>query len=126
AGANLRQVVIGHLNDIKDDPAAAPIAIAKRGAYAGFDHSGRPDDPRADEYVRTILAVLEAGLEDRICLSSDFAGEKYARKNGGPGIDMILKTIVPRLRRAGVNEATLRKILVENPRRVLTFEPRQL
>jgi hypothetical protein len=32
--------VIGHLNDIKDQPTAAPVAIAKRGANVTFDHSG--------------------------------------------------------------------------------------
>jgi phosphotriesterase-related protein len=124
AGANLHQVVIGHLNDIEDQPTAASIAIAKRGTYLGFDHSGRPDDPRADEYVRTILAIIDAGFADRICLSSDFANAKYLRKNGGPGIDMIMKTLLPRLRRAGVPERTLHTILVENPRRVLSFEPK--
>jgi len=123
AGANLNHVVIGHLNDIKDQPTAAPLAIAKRGAYVGFDHSGRPDDPRRQEYVRTIMAVLEAGHEDRVCLSSDFASQKYLRKNGGPGIAMVMTTMVPRLRQAGVNEATLHKILVENPRRALAFVP---
>jgi phosphotriesterase-related protein len=126
AGVDLQHVVIGHLNDIHDVHATAPIAIGKRGAYLGFDHSGRPDDPRADEHVRTIRAVLDAGLEDRICLSSDFGvnDEKSLRKNGGPGIDRILTTIVPRLRQAGVSQATLNKILVENPRRVLTFVPK--
>ena len=124
AGVDLAHVVIGHLNDIKDNPAATPIAIAKRGAYLGFDHSGRPDDPRGEEYVRTIKAVLDAGYEDRICLSSDFASEKYLRKNGGAGIDMIMTTIVPRLRQAGIGDATLHNILVENPRRVLTFVPK--
>jgi phosphotriesterase-related protein len=124
AGADLRHVVIGHLNDIKDQPAAAPLAIAKRGAYLGFDHSGRPEDPRLDEYVRTIRTIIDAGFGDRICLSSDFGNEKYLRKNGGPGIDMILTTIVPRLRRAGVPENTLHVILVENPRRALSFEPK--
>ncbi|HEY2850450.1 MAG TPA: hypothetical protein VGI97_11270 [Gemmatimonadaceae bacterium] len=123
AGVDLQHVVIGHLNDIKDQPAAVPIAIGKRGAYLGFDHSGKPDDPRADEYPRTLLAVLDAGLEDRICLSSDFYAEKYLRKSGGPGIDMILTTIVPRLKRLGVSDAILHRILVENPRRVLTFTP---
>ena len=39
-------------------------------------------------------------------------------------IDRILTTIVPRLRQAGVSQATLNKILVENPRRVLTFVPK--
>jgi len=124
AGADLRHVVIGHLNDIKDQPATVPIAIARRGAYLGFDHSGRPDDPRLDEYARTISTIIDAGFADRICLSSDFANQKYLRKNGGPGIDMILTTIVPKLRRAGVPENTLHMILVENPRRVLAFEPK--
>jgi phosphotriesterase-related protein len=124
AGVNLNHVVIGHLNDITDQPAAAPLAIAKRGAYVAFDHSGRPDDPRLQEYVRTIMAVLEAGYEDRLCLSSDFASQKYLRKNGGPGIAMVMTTMVPRLRRAGVNEATLHKVLVENPRRALAFVPK--
>jgi predicted metal-dependent phosphotriesterase family hydrolase len=124
AGVSLDRVVIGHLNDIQEQPAVVPIAIAKRGAYVGFDHSGKPNDPRADEYVKTILTLLDAGLVNRICLSSDFASEKNLRKNGGPGIDMTITDFVPRLRRAGVNEATLRTILIENPRRVLSFVPR--
>ena len=124
AGVSLDRVVIGHLNDIKQQPAAVPMAIARRGAYVVFDHSGKPDDPRADEYVKTILTILDAGLADRICLSSDFASPKYLRKNGGPGIDMTITNFVPKLRRAGVTDATLRTILVENPRRVLTFVPR--
>jgi phosphotriesterase-related protein len=124
AGVDLGRVVIGHLNDIKEQPAAVPMAIAKRGAYVGFDHSGKPDDPRADEYVKTLVTLLDAGLANRICLSSDFASPKYLRKNGGPGIDMTVTNFVPRLKRAGVDDRTLRMILVENPRRVLTIAPR--
>jgi phosphotriesterase-related protein len=127
AGVALDRVVIGHLNDIEDQPIAAPLAIAKRGAYLGFDHSGRPDDPRLPEYVRTIVAVLEAGYEKRVCLSSDFSfpRRQYLRKNGGPGIAMVMTTMVPRLKQAGVNEATLHTILVENPRRALAFVPKK-
>jgi len=125
AGVNLNHVVIGHLNDITDRPTAASLAIAKRGAYVGFDHSGRPDDPRLQEYVNTIMAMIEAGYVDKVCLSSDFSNQKYLRKNGGPGIAMLMTTMVPRLRQAGVNDATLRQILVENPRRALAFEPRR-
>jgi|SRR5579864_6337678 len=126
AGVNLNHVVIGHLNEITDQPTVVPLAIAKRGAYLGFDHSGRPDDPRLREYVRTIMAILEAGYVDRVCLSSDFSisSGKYLRKNGGPGISMTMTQFVPRLRQAGVNDATLHKILVENPRRVLAFVPK--
>jgi len=123
-GVDLRRVVIGHLNEIPDELTAKSIAIAKRGANLGFDHSARPGDPRIDEYVRTILAVLEAGYEDRIFLSSDFASSKYLRKNGGPGIDMTVTTFVPHLRKAGVNDAVLHRILAENPRRLLAFVPK--
>jgi phosphotriesterase-related protein len=124
AGVPLNHVVIGHLNDISDHPTAVPIAIAKRGAYVAFDHCGKPDDPRAPEYIRTIMTVLEAGHEDRLCLSADFSSEKYLRKRGGPGVDMIMTITVPQLRQAGVREAALHKILVENPRRALAFVPK--
>ena len=126
AGVNLNRVVIGHLNDIADQPTVAPLAIAQRGAYVGFDHSGKPDDPRLQEYVRTIMTVLEAGYVDRVCLSSDFSirDRKYLHKNGGPGISMTMTNFVPRLRQAGVNDAILHKILIENPRRVLAFVPK--
>ena len=124
AGANLSRIVIGHLNDIEKDLAGTAIAIAKRGANLGFDHSGRPEDPRLDEYVRVVLAVLQAGYADRIFLSSDFARPKYLRKNGGPGIDVAVTTFAPKLRSAGVSEATVRRILVDNPRRLLTFVPK--
>jgi phosphotriesterase-related protein len=125
AGVPLDRVVIGHLNDIKDNPARTPLAIAKRGAYVAFDHSGKPDDPRIDEYPRTILQLLDAGCADRICLSADFAAERYLRARGGPGIDMVMTTMLPRLRRAGVDEATLHRIMVDNPRRVLAFVPKR-
>ena len=124
AGVSLNRVVVGHLNDITDSPAAAPLAIARRGAYLGFDHSGKPDDPRLQEYVRTIMTVIEAGHVDKLCLSSDFSNQKYLRKNGGPGIAMVMTTMVPRLRAAGVDGATLHKILVENPRRAIAFVPK--
>jgi phosphotriesterase-related protein len=124
SGVDLAHVVIGHLNDIADQPTVAPLAIAKRGACLGFDHSGKPDDPRLQEYVKTIMAVLDAGHADKVCLSSDFGNQKYLRKNGGPGISMVMTTFVPKLRQAGVDDATLHRILVENPRRVLAFTPR--
>jgi phosphotriesterase-related protein len=124
AGANLGRVVIGHLNDINQDLTSTAVAIAKRGTNLGFDHSGKPDDDRLDEYVRTVLTILNAGYEERIFLSSDFASSRFLRKNGGPGIDMTVMTFVPRLRRAGVTDSIIRKILVENPRRLLTFVPR--
>ncbi len=63
--------------------------------------------------VTTILAFLEAGCADQLLLSSDFATGRALKKNGGP---MLTK--------AGVSEAPLRHILVDNSRRFLAFVPK--
>ena len=124
-GVDPRVVAIGHLNDIRDDPQAEGArAIAGRGAFVGFDHSGNPGDPRTDEHIKMILAVLEAGYEDQVLLSSDFFSENLTKREGGPGIGLIVTTFVPKLKAAGVNEATLHKIMVDNPRRLLAFVPK--
>ena len=46
------------------------------------------------------------------------------KKNGGAGYAQTLTVFVPRLRTAGVPEATLRQILFDNPRRFLSFVPK--
>ena len=112
AGGRLPELALGIY--FLTTPVLATICLG--GAYVAFDHSGKPDDARAPEYVRTILNVLHAGHEDRVLLSADFANQKYLRKSGGPGIDMIMSTTVPQLRQAGVDDRTMRKILIENPR----------
>jgi len=120
-----RRICIGHLADIRDDPKAETHkTIARRGAYVGFDTVGIPTGLSDEAKVGMIVAVLEAGLEDRVLLSSDMAIEGLLKKNGGGGYSLVLTDFVPKLKAAGVKEATLHKILVDNPRRFLAFVPR--
>ena len=56
-------------------------------------------------------------------LSSDFASEPETKFNGGAGYATVTSVFVPKLRYAGVSEATLHKILVDNPKRFLAFVP---
>jgi phosphotriesterase-related protein len=78
-----------------------------------------PDEKR----VAMILAFLEAGHVDHLLLSSDFANGRMLKKNGGPGIALTVTQFAPMLAKAGVSEATLRQILVDNPRRFLAVIP---
>jgi phosphotriesterase-related protein len=71
-----------------------------------------------------VLAVLDAGFEDRLLLSGDFINEMHLRRNGGPGFAMAIRNFVPQLRAAGVSDAILRKITIENPRRAIAFVPK--
>ncbi len=126
------RVCIGHLSDIttEQDPGwTTHLEIGRRGAYIGFDTVGRPlrsnafdDIPEADK-VRMVLNVLEAGYEDQVLLSADFASSIDLKSNWGTGFATTIVQFVPKLRHAGVDEATLHKITVDNPRRFLAFVP---
>ena len=125
-GANLRNVCIGHLSDIRDDPKAeAHKQIAKRGAFLGFDTVGHQLGQGDGKKVELILEVLQAGYEDSILLSSDFAAERETKFNGGAGYGSVTAVFLPKLRYAGVRDATIHKIMVENPKRFLAFVPKQ-
>jgi phosphotriesterase-related protein len=122
-GADVKHVAIGHVCCLDDPSAEIAQQLAKRGVFVGFDRVGLgviiPDEKR----VAMILAFLEAGYVDHLLLSSDFANGRMLKKNGGPGLALTVTQFVPMLAKAGVSEATLRKILVDNPRRFLAFTP---
>jgi phosphotriesterase-related protein len=123
AGANLRHVAIGHVCCLDDVKAEVPKQLAKRGVFVGFDRVTLPIVPDAQK-VTTILAFLEAGYADQLLLSSDFATGRALQKNGGPGIAQTVTVFGPMLLKAGVSEAALRHILVDNSRRFLAFVPK--
>ena len=70
-----------------------------------------------------VLNILDAGYEDQLLLSSDFASSVDLKSNWGNGFATTLVQFVPKLRHAGVDDATLHKITVDNPRRFLAFVP---
>ena len=131
---DLGRVCVGHLSDVtaEQDPGwTSHLEIGRRGAYLGFDTVGRalrletsPDIPEADK-VRMVLNVLEAGYEDQVLLASDFAASRDLKSNWGNGFATAIVQFVPKLRHAGVDDATLHKITVDNPRRFLAFVPQE-
>ena len=123
AGADPRHLAIGHMCCLDDVKAEIPKQLAKRGVFVGFDRVTLPIVPDAQK-VTTILAFLEAGHVDRLLLSSDFATPRAMKKNGGPGLAQTVTVFGPMLIQAGVREATLQQVLVDNPRRFLAFVPK--
>ncbi len=124
AGADVRHVAIGHVCCLDDPNVATAKALAKRGVFVGFDrvtiNAIIPDDKR----VSMVLAFLDAGHADHLLLSSDFSNARSLKKNGGAGIAQTVTAFGPMLTKAGVPEATLKKILVDNPKRFLAFVPK--
>lgn len=131
-GVDPSHLCIGHQSDItpEQDPGwTTHLEILSRGAYLGLDTVGRalalptsPDVPEREK-VRMALNALNAGYEDQLLLSSDFASSVDLKSNWGSGLATALVQFVPKLRHAGVDDATLHKITVDNPRRFLAFVP---
>lgn len=123
AGADLSHVCIGHMCCLNDPTAEVPIALAKRGVFVGFDRVTIQLVPDAQK-VTTIMAMVEAGHADKVLLSSDFSSARALKKNGGPGLGQTVTVFGPLLVKAGMSEAMLRQILVDNARRFLAFVPK--
>jgi len=68
-----------------------------------------------------ILALIGRGHQDQILMSHDIAYKSSLTKYGGYGYHHLLVNVVPRLRRKGVDDAGLRRLLVENPARAFVF-----
>lgn len=129
-GVNPRSVAIGHMSTVKleDDPNGDSLkGVAKAGAFIGFDTIGHqmatshiPERMK----VRRVLQLLEAGYEDNLMFSADFAQGYNLKANWGNGYSSVVIQFVPKLRHAGVKDATLHKILVDNPRRFLACQPK--
>lgn len=126
------RICIGHQSDITPDQDLGWTThqeIVRRGAYLGLDTVGRalalsdsPDIPETEK-VKMVLNILDAGYEDQLLLSSDFASSVDLKSNWGNGFATTLVQFIPKLRHAGVDDATLHKITVDNPRRFLAFVP---
>ena len=129
AGVDLAHLCIGHQSTIRraDDPGwETHKEIAGRGAFIGFDTVGHRMSASfipEREKVDMVLNALEAGYEDHILLSADFANSAQIKANWGNGFSTVLVQFVPKLRYYGVPEATIHKILVDNPRRWLAHVP---
>ena len=126
---NPTQLCIGHLSEILDDPQAElHKKIARHGVFLGFDTVGHflPHAPAQTDAMRVkmVKAVIDAGFEDQVLLSSDLGRVQDLKSNWGAGYSTVGTVFVPKLRYAGVKEETLKKILVDNPRRFLAFVPK--
>lgn len=125
-GVSVQHLVIGHMCCYFDPQPWREVhrAIAKRGAYVGFDRvggAGQQDEAR----VKMVLAFLEAGYADHALFASDFSSLSSTERSGGGGVARAATKFVPMLRTEGVKEETLHGILVDNPRRFLAFVPKK-
>ena len=100
------------------------------GAFVALDHVGLEDAAHVTDRERAglVLELVAAGHADRIILSSNAIGVAKGHRDSDPTPDLpfgqVLSTFVPFLRSHGVSDEDLQRILVENPRALLTISQR--
>ncbi len=128
AGADLTRVVQSHLDDRFRTDVEKFRRVVEMGANLGLDTFGRdvyyrsrgyqlpPDETR----IKTVVALIEAGLIEHILPSQDICFKHEQAVNGGHGFDHFISRIVPRLLLGGVSGDEIDRMLRVNPARVLS------
>ena len=68
------------------------------------------------------MGLIEDGYLERVVLAHDNCTKHRLREFGGHGFDHIPTTVAAWMKQAGMTQAQLDTLLIENPRRILTFK----
>jgi phosphotriesterase-related protein len=123
-GADASRVAFSHFYPRLDQMAQLQ-AIAARGAYVEFDLFGQESwastrqVPALEEQLAAIRACFDAGMGERILLSQDVCHRRQLVANGGSGYGYVIGPLASALQSAGLSQAQLETVMVENPRRLL-------
>jgi phosphotriesterase-related protein len=138
-GVDLSRVVLGHLdiafghlNTDFENVIEYHTSLAASGCYIEYDTCGTevfsPKTEATPPFwtaldltrARGIARLVEQGFGDQILISHDIFTKSQLIRYGGFGYGHILRDFQYRLLEVGLSEGEVRKLLVDNPRRMLT------
>ena len=122
-GVDPSTVVLCHMGPSGDD-LDYQEQLLKRGAWVQYDMIGMEvfyadqnvQCPSDEENATWLCRLTERGHLGRLLISQDIFVKSLLRHYGGPGYGHILQYFVPRLRRLGMSEADVDRLLKTNPR----------
>jgi phosphotriesterase-related protein len=129
-GGDLRRTIMCHIERTIADERHL-FDLAATGVYLEYDLFGMEnsyypynpdfDMPNDGGRMAQILSLIARGHQDQILMSHDIAYKSSLTRYGGYGYHHLLVNVVPRLRRKGVDDAGVGRLLVDNPRRAFVF-----
>jgi phosphotriesterase-related protein len=134
AGANLSRTIICHCDIFGFAPPTLD-KIVEAGCYLEIDNFGQPagilfplqerliESPSDAQRINSIIDLIGKGYLNHILISCDHCYKHTYVTYGGYGYAHIIRDIVPAMKMKGMSDEQIHSILVENPKRVLTFAP---
>lgn len=123
-GMHPDRVVFSHMDEHLDE--GYHRAVAESGAVLEYDTFGSEfyfgelfKDPTDLERLDYVRMIVKNGWADQLVLGCDVWVKAALRAYGGMGYDHLLKRIVPAFGELGLDDATIDRMLVETPRRIL-------
>jgi phosphotriesterase-related protein len=137
AGVDIHRVVMSHIDRTIFEYENL-FKLAGAGCYLEYDLFGtegwyprrsvlsetsliKADLPNDAGRINAIMNLINNGFLNQILISQDVCKKHQTRRYGGLGYDHILQNIVPAMREKGMSEKQIYTILVDNPKRLLTF-----
>jgi len=128
AGADISHTVISHIDRTLREPEGRR-QLAETGCYLEYDLFGEEgyyfvptiDLPNDHQRINEIIELINQGYLNQILISQDICWKHRLRSYGGHGYDHILRNAVPIMRIKGMSEEQIHTLLVDNPKRLLTF-----
>jgi phosphotriesterase-related protein len=126
AGMAPERVILSHMDERLD--RGYHMAVAEAGAVLEYDTFGSDflygtpaaRNPSDAERLDMAAWLLSEGYGDQLVVACDTWTKANLRRNGGYGYEHLFKRIVPALTDyCGADAATVERILVGNPRRLL-------
>jgi phosphotriesterase-related protein len=117
------RAVVGDLDRTDAVTAGWPAAVAESGAYVGIDHVGLNDsDEFVPDAVRAALVaeLIGAGHGNQVLLSCNAIGVAKGRPAYEVPYAHVLTSFAPLLAARGVADEDIQRLLVANPRDLLT------
>jgi phosphotriesterase-related protein len=118
-------VIIGHVGDTED--VGFLKELIDQGGFLGMDRFGLYTRLSLEARVKTIATLCKDGYADRLTLSHDancyldWVADFSAMQRNNPAwkIAHVAQEVLPALREAGVTDAQIKQMMVDNPRRLL-------
>ncbi len=119
-GVDPERVVLGHQDHRLDERYHQSVLAT--GAWIAFDQISKMKCAQDTGLAAMIARLVAAGFGGRILLSGDLARRSSLRAyGGGPGLVYLVESFPLLLMDAGLDAATVRQLLVDNPAQFLTI-----
>ncbi|MBI1776745.1 MAG: aryldialkylphosphatase [Proteobacteria bacterium] len=133
AGADLSRTIMCHIDRTLAEKDAIR-RLAETGVIVEFDLFGYEgsyyawelpiDMPNDAARINLLKWLIAEGFGGQITISHDICFRDKLIKHGGQGYSHILANVVPLMRKKGIRDEALNQMLVETPRRLLSFAER--